>query len=162
MYFVSCARILARCHIQIVYSRRQQPNRFAPKWDAGSTPATPAGTPSTPTLPGCVPVHLAASLCWRPLFEWHLNLCVHPNLARFIVRSAGAAICCCSDELYDRRLHYAMPSLCTHSTSTSSSSRCYKDQYGIRFWVYSKLENWISSSCNWNWNFSFSIWIITI
>lgn len=25
MYFVSCARILARCHIQIVYSRRQQP-----------------------------------------------------------------------------------------------------------------------------------------
>lgn len=25
MYVVSCARILARCHIQIVYSRRQQP-----------------------------------------------------------------------------------------------------------------------------------------
>lgn len=72
-----------------------------------------------------------------------------------------------SDELYDRRWHYAMTSLCTRSTSTSSrssssSSRCYKDQHGLRFWVYSKLENWISSSCNWNWNFSFSIWIITI
>lgn len=59
------------------------------------TPA-PAGAPSTRTLPGCVPVHLAASLCRRPLFEWHLNLCIHPNLVRLIVRTAGAAICCCS------------------------------------------------------------------
>lgn len=132
-----------------------------------STPA-PAGAPSTRTLPGCVPVHLAASLCWRPLFEWHLNLCIHPNLVRLIVRSAGAAICCCSvspdrtsHSIGDgimRWLHYALAARAR--PAAADATRINKE---LDFeYVYSKLENWISSSCKWNWNFCLGIWIITI
>lgn len=164
MWVVSCARILARCHIQIVFSLY---DRFAPKWDAGST-ATPTPTPASasatpsPALPGCVPVHLAASLCWRPLFEWHLNLCIDPNrsddsLFHLQGRQFVVGVQCRLDrhKLYDRR-HYAMTSLWTRSTS-----RCFKDQQGIQFCAYSKLKNWINSRYNWDWNCSSRIWIIT-
>lgn len=120
-----------------------------------STPA-PAGAPSTRTLPGCVPVHLAASLCWRPLFEWHLNLCIHPNLVRLIVRSAGAAICCCSvspdrtsHSIGDgimRWLHYALAARARAAAAGAADATRINKEFDFKY-VYSKLENWISSSC---------------
>lgn len=152
MYVVSCARILARCHIQIVYNHD----------DSSSQTDLPRNEMQAQRL---LPLLLLyARSCWCPLHSYSTWLRARPFGSVIVLASVirmtfefvhtpesrsthcsfcrgGNLLLLCvawSDEPFDRRWHYAMTSLCTRSTSTSSSSRrsrCYKDQQGIRFWV---------------------------
>lgn len=160
MYVVSCARILARCHIQIVYNHDDSSSQIdLPRNEMQAQRLLPLlllyarscwCPPSTRTLPGCVPVHLAASLCWRPLFEWHLNLCIHPNLVRLIVRTAGAAICCCSvspdrtsHSIGDgimRWLHYALAARARAAAAGAADATRINNEFDFEFIRNSKTE----------------------